>query len=259
MKKSQISIYLIIFVIILLFAISLLLFKEKSFLDEQKQNEIENFDTVYYYYYNCINTNLDHLFYFLSSRGGYFYEPEYIIDMTNVDETFLGVKIPLYIYNKEKYYLDTPQLENEIKKGIKSIIYSCNFNIDFTEFKVNLEIEDFDLKILFTNYSIISELNLPLEVIGQQKQKKYFEFNFLHNTNYYKLYNIATEITNEQYFLNDYFCFNCIDEISKKNNVNINFIETYDDEKNIFIYILEEEINPELKFIFGHYFNNSII
>lgn len=259
MKKSQISVYLIFIIIIIFTFISLTMFNNYPFIEKNQYFETENLDTIYNYYYDCIDTNLDNLFYFLSSRGGYFYQPEYFIDLFTIDDNLLGVKIPLYLFNGKKYYLGEFDLKKEIKYGIKSIAYYCHYNINFTNFEYDLDIKNLETEILFSKNNIVSEINLPLEVIGINTKKKYSQFNFIHNTNFYSLYEIAVNITNEQYFLNNYFCFNCINEISNKNNININFIETYDNEKNILIYILNEDKNPELKFIFGHYFNNSII
>jgi hypothetical protein len=190
-KRGQLSIFIIIGIIIVVFGILIYMFYPgiKSNLGFDSQNPSG-------FLQNCLEKEIEKSVKTLSLMGGSINPEHYII--------YNNEKIEYLCYTKEYYktcIMQQPMLkthiENEIKKDINSKAEQCfedlKFSYEKEGYKINSKTKDFDVELLPKRIVIHFNNSITLE---KENSKKYDSFEVVLNNNLYELVSITNSILN---------------------------------------------------------------
>jgi hypothetical protein len=217
-KKSQISIFIIIGMGILI-AISSLYFiiQQKNQDFEQFSNIPLEFMPVYNYFEDCINFKLSNAIELVSKQGGYYNLPEFAF----IDDDY---NIAYYFYDKNTYIISIDRIKEEIEKNIEDNLYSCIEeypNKNFFKLEPN-KIKKISLEI--NQESIILEVNWPIKVSKEDSVKKFSKFSVVKQTPLKKMHDISKNIVEEQKQIPNSVIISSLNDISYNNEIKIGLV-----------------------------------
>ncbi|MEM0465781.1 MAG: hypothetical protein QXW97_03740 [Candidatus Pacearchaeota archaeon] len=243
-KKSQITIFIIISIFIIVIALVLFFIK---FNNEKKGNIPNAIMPIQTFAEECIKETGEQALFNIGWSGGYISPP---INSSTING------IPYY-YDKGLYLIPSKErIENEISSYINDMLVYCYYNLQNLS---NYQIKQGYIETFTTieNDNVIIKVNSPLVITFKSKIYKLKNFNTKIPVRLGKIYEFAKNITLENSINEEKVCLSCINE--KANDMNFYVeITNYDDETIIFT-LIDKNANidgKEFRFNFANKFKN---
>ena len=166
-QKSQVTIFVILSVIILALGTFVLLsFNENQRLTLESGVATLSSDPrvslVHDYVEDCLALEVEEQMYFNQLNGGYYELPPLF-----AYDGFLTV--PFYVHNNEKQVPSIEELERQLELAINDNIEFCINNLqDFEMFFEEINIGDFNSKMLIQDNSILATLYVPINLLNNE-------------------------------------------------------------------------------------------
>ncbi|MBS3079108.1 hypothetical protein J4218_03230 [Candidatus Pacearchaeota archaeon] len=239
-NRSQISIFVVIAVIIVVAIGAFVILKQESFGTQENNPEI---GPVYDFTKDCIIRTAEDAIDKLAQKSGYY----------NLPKEKTSNNIPFYFKDNKTIAPTKEKIESEmslyIKKNLdsclKDFIYFSDFSIKTSEISPIAKIKE---------DRIIFNVEFPMNII--KGEKTYFIKNFKDmeiETRFGLIYNLSMQLTKEQVLHPKTLCIECVSDIANKNNLEI---ELNNNPDNVIIYIITDDTilikNETLMFIFAH-------
>lgn len=223
-NKSQITIFILIGLVILLSAIFLLYLKsnvgekERAQIDKNIKAPFE-LQPIKAFVDDCLKEVAENGLILIGKQGGYYNLPKNSVK-NHLFKT-------AYYYNKIKLMPSLTTIENEISSYINEGLDLCinNFTI-FEKLGYDISQKRINAKTTISKEGVFISVNLPLEIKKNEVSQKIENFNL--NVPYVHLktiHNISEEMVNE--FMEDEagVCLSCLYELSRKNNIYANMLD----------------------------------
>jgi hypothetical protein len=219
MKKSQVTIFIIIGIVLIGIIVLALFLRGKTPVEPIPQD----FLPVYNLVQEClVETGENSLLELGQTAGSNF-------DLYNVSNIRSG-----YYFFEGKSYLPTKQeLADTISEKIKYSLYTCvNSFEELQDFQV-VE-EDINVKTSIEDEKVILELDYPLTVSKNGKTTQLEKFNTEILIRLGIIYKVIAEINQEQLENPQAICVNCFQQLAEQNDLNIEVFE-YDETTILFM------------------------
>ncbi|MFT4244572.1 MAG: hypothetical protein ACMXYB_03925 [Candidatus Woesearchaeota archaeon] len=196
-KKSQITIFVILSIIILVVGAFIIL----SYSENQRTtlesgtatlSSDPQINLVREYVENCLKLEIKEQTYFNQFSGGYYETPPLF--------AFDGyLTVPFYVYDNQKQVPSIQELEQQLEMAVDNNIEFCINNLEeFDMIFEEINIGQFESKMLIQDGSILATLNVPINLlnneIGESSNIERFQVEVESNFLYY--YNLVNEFIN---------------------------------------------------------------
>lgn len=240
-KKSQISIFIIIAIIILGAFIIYFIFNDKSNIN----NINPEVQPIFVFVEQCIRETGENGIVLIGEKGGYVSSPDLSTSNGN----------PYYLYEDKNLMRTKEQVEKELSNYIKDNLNLCiddfkrfnSFEINAGDISVNTKIED-DYTIFYVKYPVIVK-----------KGKKSFEFRNFESKIKVRLgiiHNTIKDYMKEQMIYPKEVCISCIHSLALKNDL---YVELKDiDKKTVLFTLIDHKTKfkeKEYSFVFANNYN----
>ena len=181
-KKSQISLFLIISLIMLFIAaFFLILLPDEE--DSTNDHIIQVSDSVITYVENCLQDSSKSSIKLLGLQGGYIIKPQYF------DEN-LGIT---YLYHSgQSFLLPIEKIQEELSYSVSQALGKC---VDFNIFKgVNITNSTPTVSSIITQDSISFFVDWKIEIKDKKNVKELHKFNTKVYFNFFKFYDITNNL-----------------------------------------------------------------
>lgn len=213
-KRGQVTIFIIIAIIIIAGVILFFMLKsEKQEFSVSETYSVKNF--VEY----CLASSLERVVFINSLQGGYYLVPEDSL-IYNDYNFYFESKIPYYLIESEIIIPSKENLESQVSLGIEREFENC---LDFSEFSYDIRYNYEALEVDSVIRSSFVKVNLKLPIIIESKGSTVIleDFNSEIATNYFLLYRLAKELTEEQSRDLENICLSCVVKSAEKYGCNI--------------------------------------
>jgi len=232
MKRGQVTVFIILFIIILVGIGLILLFKEST--KEIDDTELEAIgvehktSSVEMAILNCINTVSKESLEVIGVQGGYYSEPT---EAYNLDWTF----VPYYYKHGKNLIPEIKLIEKELENYVNDNIFFCLQNLSFDDVYLTIDVPSSKVKISSTE--ILFEIFMESTIeIGEHTIKLDFEgLPVTHKNSIYEILNIARSIVSEFEKDPDMICIDCMTDLALKNNLYIDMINFNEDETLVIV------------------------
>ena len=250
-KKSQISIFVLLGIVILMAIILSLIYR--SNLGNQNYNKISEFNSdsnqLKFYIESCIDDSVNSGIGLLGMRGGYIF-PLSKVTVTNRSKIAYFFKNSYLMPSKES-------IEKELATYADYTLPSCLGNYSqFEKMGYKIFQGDIHTEISIGETEVIVNVKMPLNIEKSVTTKKIPEFSRTYEVGLGKLYNIAKDITVDQLEHPNSINFGLIGNLSFKYDINLVILRENND---TILYLLSDNkstINHfPLLFQFAHQFN----
>ncbi len=213
-KRGQVTIFIIIAIILVAIIILFFVFrqdKQKSFILET--SSLKNFVE------SCLTSSLERVIFINSLQGGYYLVPEDSLIYNDYDFYFES-KIPYYLIESKLLVPSKEDLENQISLGLEREFEDC---LDFSEFpsKVTYDYESLEVDSQIINSFVEVDVKLPLVVKSEESAVILEDFNSKVDSNYFLLYSLAKQLSEDQSRDIDNLCLSCIVESAEEYGYNV--------------------------------------
>lgn len=252
-KRGQITVFIIIGIVLLAFTAGTI-YLVKTFTEEKlPPPEIIEVQPVKDYVENCLENQLKEVTSFVALQGGYFGMPDYPLEYS-LPEADFSLSIPYYFYNFEHSLPSQAEVEREISLGLVNTLRACT---DFSFFPYNISVEEdrTDVTTQINPGFVRAIVKLPIHILVGNSIKDIDVFQIKINSEFYKAYQTAVEISNQQYLSGRELCLTCLSEMAEKNNLSLALLEIEGDKSYLVIYTISDNSNKQLVFNFAHKFN----
>lgn len=197
-KNAQISVYVIISVMfILFFTVFTSISNEKKIQELEKNQKLilekinPEFENIKKNIQNCFDENLKDATYFNSMQGGYYY-------YNGNGAEYYDLYIPYYIEDNTLKIPEIKTIENQLEQYVNYETFTCieKYEYELNEREYNLTYGNISSKIIIDNNSIINEINFPLTIHYQGQSISYNNFNSKYKYDLLTKYNIINEYVN---------------------------------------------------------------
>ena len=211
-----------IFIIIAIFiigAVTIFFVSRGSFTLTEIPSNIEPFSS---HFFSCLNDVSKDGVFFVASHGGYF-NPPVETSIIYFDEGF-----PYYYLESKAYIPPMDNIKKELEEYISSNLDNCLDTESFIEdgFEINKEEYKFSVNINPENIDIklVSSLSVKKgeDRIALKNNKISLNYNFI------KLHEVSKEIIESYSKKPGFVCLTCLDDISTRNNVEIDTLPVLD-------------------------------
>ena len=242
-KKSQISPFIIIAVIIISIIISYFLFN--SDISKRDASINPELQPVYNYVDNCLKEVGEEGIYYIGGSGGYLEIPE--ISLEN--------NIAYYLYDDDYYMPSKEKIEEQISLYMESFLPFCinefeelpDFKITEKPFEIKTEIED--EKVVF---------NVDYKLSVKKGENSFLIENFRTEipVRLGIIYKAISEFMEEQMKRTDSICVSCLYEITEKYQLHFHALDT--NETYTLLFAVRDENSKILGEDYVFYFVNKL-
>jgi len=217
LKKSQVSVFVIIGVFILL-GVVLYFIVSSDFLNS------DNVDTevrpVYNFIQDCILEAGENAIYQIGSTGGYVVAKEPYLKLDSEDA--FSRKVSYYLEGDENLMPSLEVIEDEIDLYVDSMIYFCIADFrDFSEFEVSEG--EVKTESVIEEDKVVLNVNYPVSLGKGDDSYSFEEFSVEVPIRLGRVYNVANEVLEKN--SGKGICLSCLYDIGKENNVGVHMIE----------------------------------
>ena len=256
-KRGQVTIFIIIAVVIVLFTVLFFVFKGSLIGDLNSENKIipDYAQDVKSKFDECLKMATDNTLIINSFQGGYYELPDNSLSFLFEELSFEG-EVPYYFDGASQLLPSKITIENQLSSGIKEEIQNC---VDALEFQqpviVNYSFDNSEFAAILTDSQEISiNSKIPLSIVLNDSAFSFNSFSYTTKSDYLQLYSLAREITLQQ--KPDSICLTCIDGLAEKYKLNVSSIEIPGDADYKIIYFITSEKSEGVNlFAFAHRFN----
>ncbi|MEK6844629.1 MAG: hypothetical protein AABX44_00045 [Nanoarchaeota archaeon] len=217
-KRSQLTIFIIVAVLIIAMVILFFSFRGKIQRENPETAQIQNFVQ------ECLDETSEFAVYDIAEKGGY-------EDPSKVSSTVV-FNTPYYLRNNKSLMPSKEKIQEEISKSIEKQIDFCidEFSL-FPEYDVTAGKIIAESKI--EPERVLVEINYPLMIIKDNSKFKLKDFNSEISVRFGIVYDAVAEFVIQS---KDYqgVCISCLVNISSENDLQSSFSE-YDDKTTIFM------------------------
>lgn len=244
MKKGQASIFVIVAILIIV-VIIILFFAKSQIQDSSHSPEIT---PIYNSVENCVQeTGMKGLTY-IGERGGYYDVPVNSIELNSTKAT-------VYFDKGISDVPDRNKVSGELSKYIQTNLKSCTKNFSaFSEFKVTETSPTATINI--EDLKIVINVLYPLSIAKGDRTFQIKNFNGIElPVRLGQIIDFSQEYIKQQSVKDDYICISCLNNLSKKYDLNISLFD-YDSETTIYFIVDENTTinNDPYYFIFANKF-----
>jgi len=224
-KKSQISIF-IIFAIVLVVAIIIVLLSQIKILDYGGSGDVK---PVNDFVYECIKSTAEDALINVADSGGYYNLPKLSTDNN----------IAYYYYKGENLLISKERLKAEIESYINDGVALCTKNfVNYPDLKVISGKISSNVEI--SNENVLIKITYPLSIKKEDKTHVLNNFEITIPAKIGLLYNISKEITDMTLEHKKDVCITCLEELSEKNDI---YIKMFDYNGEIIFFIIDPNAN----------------
>ncbi|HRZ85923.1 MAG TPA: hypothetical protein P5277_04035 [Candidatus Paceibacterota bacterium] len=266
-KKAQITLFIIIGLLIIVFIIFFFVFKDQISVNNPDMN-IEEVDEVKIFMEDCLKSSLEEAVDLIMLNGGlsFFEERSYIYYKGN--DFYNSSYVPYYFDVKNGENLPgISKLESDLSFLIGENAAYCFYLLNYSEegnSNVLFDISKLSASNFKTNILkgvVKTQMYLPIYVKVKDSSFQIESFEAEVNSNYLDLYLDSIKIGEIQQENNELLCFTCVDEFSNRENISIKISHNSLDYPN-YAYIYElNKFNPNRNkqevFRFAHKFYNE--
>lgn len=243
-KRGQVTIFIIIALVILAGIIVYIIFNNqinKRILPVQNQVLSGEVEQVKQNVEDCLITSAEGAVFLNSFNSGYY-----------------NLENEIYYFEGDKPTVPSKEdLEREFSFGINDFFKDCiNFSLLQTQPRYSLD--EITSSVSLSEDSAKIKLNFPIVVLFNDSSVKLEKFEKEYNTDYFFLYEVSQEITDEQAKHPQEFCFSCLDEISENYGVSVKVTESEDEKYyyiNYFVSMKNKLNSTEPVYSFSHRLN----
>ncbi len=232
--KSQVTVFIIIGIVVLLVVLfgSIVV----KLVSEEKINGQYDTEPIKNFVESCIEKTGRNAISFTALRGGYYNTP-------NPKELYSSVRIPLYWEVNESKVPDRETVENEVFLYIKENLPGCLEDFaDFDEYGFQLDAGEINGNVIIAEEKTSFELDYPLTISRENYVFHSDEFFAKTDIGYYKIYQLAEKIIQEQKKNPDSFPVGFVTDLAFENDF---IFETMnlDDNTVLLVLIFDQHIN----------------
>lgn len=257
-KKGQVTVFIIIGIVILgIVATGLYFTKERANVPVNPEEVLtltQVSDSVSATTQNCLTLKLKDTVDLVSIQGGYFGAPTEFLKYS-VDNVGGVLYIPYYIKDNEDLGITKEKYESSISYGLEKAAKKC-FDFRRYPYNITVELDQIKVKTSIEAKQIKSIVEVPLRIIVGNSVKEINSFTVSIKSKADEMYNLADNITKQQYEAGEVVCFSCLPEIMSDYSVNVNTIQTEDKDNYIILYDLQD-LEQENSFVFAHSINKE--
>lgn len=242
MKKSQVTIFIIIAVVLVVIGAAFFLAqysKSKEELSKEYfiQQGIEpSLKNIQEFSLDCLEENAKNALELIGIQGGYYQKPTYYYDL---EWAFL----PYYYYNGEFLMPQQKTIEEQISLYINENLPSCIDDINFKNFKLSYALPKTTTIIEQKQVTFTTDLPLSIENKGKISVFELAEHPVSIDSSLFDILKIASYITDSHKENPDMICINCLAQLSKEKEVYVDFIAFEED--TTLVMIIENKTMPE--------------
>lgn len=194
-KKSQVTIFIIIAIVLVAAILALFLLKGKTI----KELITGSFPNPQEYIEKCVKENTENALAIMMPQGGYI-SPENYKMYNNIKIAYLCYNQNYYLpcINQEPLYLE--HLKQEIKSYINPKIDDCFYSLkqDYEKKNYGVNLDSGDINIELNPKQVNIEINRKLALSKNEETKIYEKFKVKVNSPLYDLAIITQEIVNQE-------------------------------------------------------------
>jgi len=240
--RSQTTIFIVIAVCILGFAIVLLFIEKDGGNNIDGQKISPDVSPVYNLVEDCLKLTGEEAVIWVGNTGGYLISPNNSLN-----------DVAYYFYNGGNHMISKEAIEENISFYVDNFLPFCfkDFS-DLSEFKVNYG--DVRAKTNIKNGSVFINVNIPLTILKSEKTYYLNDFDTEIPVRLDVIYRVNEELMAEQMKKKDAVCFSCLKRISEENNVTINL---FDAENNSILFVVSDDLSKINDKNYAFYFANK--
>jgi len=241
-KRGQVVIFVIIAIVVIAGIVAYILtrdskvisLKDSSFEVEKVQTEVRT----------CVEDSLNDAINLNGQSGGYFFPDKDFVLVSFPESASNRIAVPYYLIGETVEFPNKLALEEELSRGVNSQIVSCLElvkedsslleSFDYSEDKIEVKSYIFNDKIKFN-------IKIPLVLKNNQSFLLFNNINLEKSSNYFKLYNLAVNLTEEQALHPSDFCITCTEDLANFYNISISTKELDKDNNYVILYYLTKE------------------
>ena len=253
MKKGQVTIFILLGLLILLF-VGFFVFFASVKTPALWVKESPALQAVRASFSACLETQLQKAITTVALHGGYFEEPPTEIEKYLSQNISSG--IPYYFDNEENVAPSQQGVEQQLALALQSRVTECT---DFRGYPYNISVAKQTAAVTTTMSpgGVEAIINIPLEVYEENKISRADTFPVYVDSSLLKLYTTALEMTQEQTEHPTSICLTCLTQLTTNANAYLGMIELSQENKHAIIYVLNDrdpKIKNQLSFYFAHGF-----
>lgn len=248
-KRGQVSIFILLGLLIVLFIGFFLFFTEQVPLlsvveDEATQNVRALFS-------QCLEMQLQEAISSLALHGGYSTTPPHPVETYFIGNTSL----PYYFINGTTSIPSSEDIEEQLAIAFEMSMIQCNNFTDYP-YPISASLASLGAEIVLKPTSVAATVTFPLSIQQERKVTTIDKFMIEVDSSLSKLYTVAVNITEEQAKNPRELCFSCLSTLSQDAQLYLGIIESLDENQYTLIYILNERVQTAepRSFYFAHTF-----
>jgi len=239
MKKAQVTIFIIIGVILIAAVIFAMFLKPVP--DGIEEPIPENFQPINNFIENCVQETSENSIIEIGYKGGISFDME----VPRLGDFY-------YFYKGQGNLITKETIEDQISKEIKKTFFRCARSFeDFPDFLI--EEGSMEVQSRIEDENVLVKVKYPVTITKDEKTILIEDFNANVPVRLGIIYNVLTEINQEQLKNPEAICINCLNEFAEKSDL---YIEFYDFDDEIVIFIIRDENskinNQDFQWRFGH-------
>jgi hypothetical protein len=254
-RKSQISLFIVIGLIILISGG--ILFFVNTINNENIQNyNINSAENVRFYIEACLEQKAKEFLPLIAMQGGYYNLPESKLyySLNEPNDTLISV---LYLIDNKITAVSRERIEQEISQAFKDSALLCTINLSIFPDYINIDVgNDISVESLINQHYLTANLKIPIKVRIGDTLTEISDYHLEINSELYKLYKTAINITNKQYENENKVCLTCFGELENE-NISIKTSEFENEDHYFIVYYLknnDSNIKDDSIFQFAHEF-----
>ncbi|MEK6937667.1 MAG: hypothetical protein AABX04_01345, partial [Nanoarchaeota archaeon] len=213
-----------------------------------------NYAPVKNYVEACLYQELSDTVFATAVQGGYFGTPNDFLRYDIIyNQDYLYV--PYYLDQGREELINKTRMEEEISFGLSVSLDKCT-NLSFFPYSVNAVLSEAKVETKISENTVIVKVTLPIIIQEAGSYKEIRQFDLILPSNLYKLHSAASEITSIQMNKENVVCISCLNEIMNKYKIELNTIQTEDEQNYIILYSLSD-LEKQVSFNFAHKFNTT--
>jgi hypothetical protein len=270
LKKSQISNFIIIGIILLFITTPIIIYKKYQTTDVIVINTEKQ--VMKTFIKNCLTISSHGALNYLGSNGGYFNSPNLSISYINIKSNVISNistttqtrinTIPYYLFNGENHYPDKNLIYKEYNKALNFYYENCVDNFSFFQSKgYQIEYDNLKVNSIISNQSINIIQNNIISFTLKNKNIIIHETNHQLLFNYPRILSIIDEFITEQAKDENYLLIGLIDNLANQYDFNYEMknMENNDIKLKLIFNNSQSEINYHHSFLIKFNFNSSNI
>ena len=258
MKKGQVTIFILIGMLVVLFVGFFVFFLQSA--PEVSVRESAAAASVRTYLESCFENELEQVTTVVALQGGHYSQPPYTLQYTFDGETYFVYTpyLTYYLFNGQKSVPSLEDVEDAVSEGMVASVAPC---LDFSVFPydVTSSAEQMEVDSALMETEIESKITLPITIIEEGATHQLDSFTISIPTNVYLLYSVAALMTEQQYADENKVCLTCLARFVQDYDVSISAEEFSREESYEILYRLQDPSQGKILFSFVYSFPSSEI